>query len=121
MRFTSIDENSRELRRSSFFLEKQMLESKFKAQLIERIEQEFPDMDLDFIRPKSYDRSKPDIIILGPSGLWAALEVKRAWDSPYQPNQEPTIERMSKKGYAKFVFPENLSEVLDDLERLFTS
>lgn len=77
--------------------------------------------DLDYIYPKTYVRSQPDLVILGPNMTWAALEFKRDKDADRQPMQEWHINRLKKKGYAGFVYPENREEVLDELEELFTS
>lgn len=105
-----------------------MLESKFKKETIERIKKRFRDLDLDFI--DTHNRSMPDIFVIGPWS-WAALEFKRsklAAQQAQQPNQirefadqEYHIIRLNRKGYAAFVFPENLEEVLDDLEGVFSS
>ena len=95
-----------------------MLESKFKKQTIERIKDRFPSLDLDFITPLS--RSMPDTFIIAPH-VWAALEFKRSEISPHRPNQDYHILRLNRKGYATFVYPENVEEVLDDLEVLFLS
>ena len=97
-----------------------MLESEFKKLVKQRIKYRFASLVLDFIEPLGHNRSMPDLIILGPR-VWAALEFKRAKDSPLRPNQLYHVMRMKEKGYATFIFPENLEEVLDELERLFTS
>ena len=97
-----------------------MLESEFKSHTKDRIRERLPNIDLDFIESKTITRSKPDLFIIG-FHAWAALEFKRSKNAPKQPNQAYTIERLGVKGYASFVYPENLEEVLDDLERLFTS
>lgn len=98
-----------------------MLESQFKRHVKCSIRDRFPNLDLDFIDTNAYNfRSMTDLVVLGPE-VWAALEFKRSEDSPHQPNQDYHISRLNKKGYASFVFPENLEEVLDELEVLFSS
>ena len=97
-----------------------MLEREFKRQAISRIRGRFPKLDLDFIDTKPFNRSMPDTFIIGPF-VWAALEFKRSKDAPHRPNQDYHILRLNKKGYATFVYPENLEEVLNDLEVLFLS
>ncbi len=97
-----------------------MLESEFLYHLKQRIIDRFPNLDLDFIEPNPRQRSMPDLIILAPF-VWAALEAKRSEDASHRPNQDHHIERLNRKGYASFVFPGNLEEVLDELEVLFTS
>jgi hypothetical protein len=96
-----------------------MLESKFKTYAKDRIRNRFLELDLDFVEPM-FDRSMPDLYILGPK-VWAALEFKRSEDAPHRPNQDYHIARLAMKGYASFVYPENLEVVLDELEILFTS
>ena len=95
-----------------------MLESQFKKQVKKRIKERFSNLDLDFVI--GINRSDPDLFVLGPF-VWAALEFKRSEDAPHRPNQNYHISRLNKKGYASFVFPENLEEVLDELEVLFLS
>lgn len=99
-----------------------MLESEFKKYAKERIIDRFPSLDFDFVI--GINRSNPDLFILAPlqcSNRWAALEFKQSEDAPHRPNQDYHIERLNKKGYATFVFPENLEEVLNELEVLFAS
>jgi hypothetical protein len=95
-----------------------MLESTFKKQFKQRVIDRFPELDLDFVTPVS--RFMPDMIILGPT-IWAALEFKRSESSPHRPNQHYHISRLNKKGFARFVFPENEEEVFHELEILFSS
>ncbi len=77
-------------------------------------------IDLDYIKYRSI-RSTPDFVILGPNFTWAALEFKTSKDAHRQPNQEYHVNRMNEKGFARFVYPENAEEVLDELEELFAS
>ena len=104
-----------------FFWRFEMLESEFRVRVKNRIQGRFPNLDLDFIDTNAYNfRSMTDLVILGPF-VWAALEFKRSENASRQPNQEYHVERLNRKGYASFVSPENLEEVLDDLEELFLS
>ena len=95
-----------------------MLESEFKKQFINRLKAQLQGVDLDFVNTKPYNRSMPDLIILGPN-VWAALEFKKSEHTSRQPNQEYHILRLLNKGYARFVYPSNSEEVLNELERLF--
>lgn len=98
-----------------------MLESKFKIAFKQRLIARLPHTYLSFIentRPNK--RSEPDLFILG-RGVWAALEFKKSKNASKQPNQEYHISRLNEIGYASFVYPENQEEVLDDLEKLFTT
>ena len=96
-----------------------MKESKFKEQAKKRIFNRLLGVDIDYIEPTG-PRSFPDIVILGPR-YWAALEFKQSEDASHQPNQDYHVERLNNKGFAMFVFPENLEVVLDELEKLFAS
>ena len=95
-----------------------MLESQFKKLFKERVKARLTGVDLDFIENNTTNRSIPDLIILG-SPMWAALEFKSNSRSKTQPNQSYHVERMNAKSYARFVYPANSEEVLDDLVWLF--
>ena len=97
------------------------LESEFRVQVIDRIKERFPLMDLDFIKPVHYTRSLPDLFIIAPNNVWAALELKRIKNADHQPNQDWHIARLDTKGFARVVYPGNLEEILDELEELFAS
>ncbi len=96
-----------------------MLESKFKKSFLQRVRARLQ-IDLDIISPDTMMRDYPDTFILGPD-RWAALEFKRERNAAHQPNQDYHVARLNRKSFARFVYPENAEEVLDDLEELFTS
>jgi hypothetical protein len=98
-----------------------MLEKIFVKHFRYALQERMGETHLDYIYPRPYTRSKPDLVILGPNHLWAALEFKESKNANRQPNQEYYIERLNENGYARFVYPENAEEVLDELEELFTS
>lgn len=60
----------------------------------------------------------PDLLLLF-EDKWAALEVKAAWNSPEQPNQEYYVNLMDNMSFAAIIFPENEEDVLRDLQRAF--
>jgi len=97
----------------------EMKESIFKAYAKKRILERLSEHDIDYIEPVG-PRSMPDMFILGPK-YWAGLEFKVSEDAPHQPNQDYHVERLNNKGFAMFVYPENLEVVLDELENLFSS
>lgn len=97
-----------------------MREIPFRESFLKRLEDRLGYLDLDIITPSSNTRSLPDRFVIGPK-YWAALEFKRSHDANHQPNQDWYIQRFDEKGFAVFVKPENAEEVLNDLERLFTS
>ena len=61
-------------------------ENAFQAHLIKRLKNEFPGC-IVLKNDANYIQGIPDLIVLH-NGAWAALEVKRSVDAPYQPNQE---------------------------------
>jgi len=95
-----------------------MLEAKFKKEFKKDIEKRFPEIEI-FEPNATSRRSSPDMLLLGETG-WAALEFKRSINSSHQPNQDYNVSRLSKKGYASFIYPENREVVLNDLEELFS-
>lgn len=100
-----------------------MLESEFKKRTINSIKHRLDPFGWGgfyFIQPALFSRSQPDLVILG-LNTWAVLEFKQSYDAPQQPNQEYNVTKMSQMSYASFIYPENAEEVINDLERLFSS
>ena len=96
-----------------------MLENKFQAELIKEIKQRFPDC-MVLKNDPNYKQGIPDLTILH-GDKWAALECKKDGKAKRQPNQEYYVKTMDEMSYARFVYPENKEEVLDELERTFES
>lgn len=94
-----------------------MKENKFQSDLIKELKYEFPGsiiLKLD----ANYIQGIPDLLILF-RDRWAALECKQNEKAHHQPNQEYYISIMNSMSYAKFIYPENKEEVLDELQRSF--
>lgn len=61
----------------------------------------------------------PDLTVLY-QDKYALLEVKKSRTASHQPNQDYYIEEVQNMGgYARFVYPENLEEVLVDMHLWF--
>ena len=94
-----------------------MLENRFKTKLVEDIENLFPGCIILHMDPNEY-QGIPDLLILF-EDKWAALEGKRLSKSSHRPNQDYYVDLMNKMSFARFIFPENKDEVLDDLYSYF--
>lgn len=91
------------------------LERDFQAQLIKELEFRFPGCVVMKIDP-SYRQGMPDLLILF-CGRWACLECKRSASSSHQPNQDYYVQKLDEMSFARFIYPENKEEVLDELQR----
>lgn len=61
----------------------------------------------------------PDILFMK-DGFWGGLEVKASKTAKYQPLQKQTIEKLDSWSWCKAVYPENSSEIMDELKILLT-
>lgn len=94
------------------------LESEFQSFLIKYLKTIFPDAIILKNDP-GYNQGIPDLLILLPNGKWAALECKRSVHEPHRPNQDYYVNKMHNMSFAKFIYPENMEEVLNELQRTF--
>lgn len=94
-----------------------MKESKFQSELIKELKKEFPGCIILKNDP-GYIQGIPDLLILF-RDRWAALEVKKRSDASHQPNQDYYISLMNEMSFARFIYPENKEEILDELQRSF--
>ena len=94
-----------------------MVESEFQSKLIKELKSEFPGCIILKNDP-NYIQGIPDLLILY-KDKWAALECKKEENAHHQPNQDYYISIMNDMSFAKFVFPENKEEILDELQRTF--
>ena len=96
-----------------------MLESKFQANLIKEIKEQFPGC-IVMKNDSSYIQGIPDLLVLH-NNKWASLEVKQSSKARRQPNQDYYVERMNKMSYSSFVYPENREVVLSELHKALES
>lgn len=95
------------------------LETDFVREVLKpRLEQEFPGIVIIKQDPNTSFQGVPDHLALF-ENHWAALETKRAGKSMRQPNQEYYVDKMNGMSYAAFVHPDNLEEVVNDLQSAF--
>ena len=93
------------------------LEKNFQRNLIKDIKEKFPD-SIVMKTDASQIQGIPDLLVLN-DNKWAALECKRHKKAHRQPNQEYYVDKMNKMSFARFVYPENKEEVLDELSKTF--
>lgn len=94
------------------------LEADFQSDLIEDLRHLFPGCFI-LKNDEQYIQGIPDLTILY-QDKWAILEVKAAWDSDHQPNQDYYIDMFDGMSFAAFIFPENREEILDELQQTFS-
>lgn len=66
----------------------------------------------------SYIQGIPDWSIFF-KDKWAMLEMKRSMKANKQPNQEYYVNLLNGMSFARFVYPENKEEVLNELKKFF--
>lgn len=94
-----------------------MKESVFQAKLILEIKKRFPGA-IVLKNDPNYIQGFPDLTVLY-KDRWAVLEIKQSEKASHQPNQDFYILQADKMSVGRFVYPENMMEVLDDLARSF--
>ena len=87
------------------------LESGFQDKLRDELKRMFPGC---MIFKMDQIQGIPDMLILY-EDKWAMLENKRSANARRQPNQEYYIDILNNMSFARFVYPENKDEVLDEL------
>lgn len=94
-----------------------MLENKFKTRLIKDLKERFPEAIVVHLDPNEI-QGIPDILVLF-KDRWAALEGKKDAGASHRPNQDYYVSLMDRMSFARFIFPENKQEVLNEMERTF--
>lgn len=97
------------------------LESEFRSEILEpELKRRFPGCEIIVQDPGANFQGIPDRMVLC-DDKWAMLETKRAPNSAKQENQDHYVKKFNRLGYAAFVHPENMLEVLSELEEHFSS
>lgn len=94
-------------------------ENRFQPELIKDLKERFPGC-IVLKNDPNYIQGIPDLTILY-NNRWALLECKKSENEPHQPNQDYYVEQGDKMSFARFIFPENKMEVLDELQQAFES
>ena len=66
----------------------------------------------------NYLQGVPDLTIFF-NNKWATLEVKKSANASHQPNQDHYVNKMNQMSFARFIYPENKEEVLNELQQTF--
>ena len=93
------------------------LESEFQAKLIRDLKEMFPGC-IVMKNDSSYIQGIPDLLILY-KNKWAALECKKSASASKRPNQEYYVDIMDEMSFARFIYPENREDILDELYQAF--
>ena len=96
-----------------------MLESKFQAELKKELKQKFNGCIVTKLDSGDI-QGIPDLLILY-KDKWATLECKKNEKASKRPNQQYYVDKMNEMSFARFVYPENKQEVLDELYQTFQS
>lgn len=95
-----------------------MLENKFQSNLIKEIKDRFPGCVV-LKNDSSYLQGVPDLSVYY-KDKYAMLEVKKSANAKHQPNQDYYVDKINEmSGFARFIFPENKEQVLDELTSMF--
>lgn len=94
-------------------------ENKFQAELIKELRAMYPEAII-LKNDADYLQGFPDLSILYGSH-WAVLECKRSINETYEPNQESYLAMANEMSFGRMICPENKEEVLNDLQRSFST
>lgn len=89
-------------------------ESIFQRNLIKTLHERYPGCWTEKA-DAGYRQGTPDLRFYY-GRFWAAFEVKRSEHEKHQPNQDEYIYRLDGMSFARFIFPENMEEVLEELD-----
>lgn len=92
-----------------------MNENKFQSNLIKKIKDELPGC-IVLKNDPNYIQGIPDLTILY-EDRWAFLECKKSKNEIHQSNQDYYVEQANQMSFARFIFPENEAEVLNELQQ----
>lgn len=95
------------------------LERDFQMELVSKLRRVLPDEAVIIKNDPNSVQGYPDLSIHY-NGKYVLLEVKRKKGAPEQPNQRYYIEQACRNTYAAFVYPENMEEVINEVQRTFT-
>lgn len=90
-------------------------ENKFQADLIKELKQLFPGCMI-LKNDANYIQGIPDLTIFY-NDRWAALECKKNRTASHRPNQDYYVKKMDDMSFARFIYPENKEEIINELQQ----
>lgn len=93
-----------------------MKENKFQADLKKELKRRFPESIITKLDSGDI-QGIPDLLILN-NNRWAVLECKKTSNAHHQPNQDYYVKKMDQMSYARFIYPENKEDILNELEEV---
>lgn len=93
-----------------------MKENKFQADLKKELKRRFPESIITKLDSGDI-QGIPDLLILN-NNRWAVLECKKTSNAHHQPNQDYYVNKMDQMSYARFIYPENKEDILNELEEV---
>lgn len=91
------------------------LESGFQDKLRKELKEKYPD---SLIFKMDQIQGIPDLLIIH-GDKYAFLENKKSATAKHQPNQDYYVDKLNNMSFARFVYPENKDEVLNELDLYF--
>lgn len=92
-------------------------ENKFQADLIKELKQLFPGCII-LKNDANYIQGIPDLTIFY-NDRWAVLECKKNRIASHRPNQDYYVKKMDDMSFARFIYPENKEEIINELQQAF--
>lgn len=92
-------------------------ENKFQADLIKELKQLFPGCII-LKNDANYIQGIPDLTIFY-NDRWAVLECKKNRTASRRPNQDYYVKKMDDMSFARFIYPENKEEIINELQQAF--
>ena len=94
-----------------------MLENKFQSKLVKTLKDRFPGC-IVMKNDANYIQGIPDLLVLY-NDKWASLECKQSSKARKQPNQKYYVDKMNDMSFSRFITPENMEDVLNELQQTF--
>lgn len=94
-----------------------MLENKFQSKLVKTLKNRFPGC-IVMKNDANYIQGIPDLLVLY-NDKWASLECKQSSKARKQPNQKYYVDKMNDMSFSRFITPENMEDVLNELQQTF--